>query len=236
MTESNVIRNAVCLFNEVAVLLSQSGKFQTIFSRAASSMYDTVVRLRPSSVSYKVDCESQGDQECTAAVRICVAGPGRNVEIQGRICSKSRRDVTKIPARKYIPSSSLRSWHHRVTGNAECQSAIMTKNYERYAISCQSRCRCTGQQTIGRACKSVVWWRNCSCFKVWSGRTEASSRASTANTFHWASSCVSGARREGIFQEWIIQIDRHGFSQTSWCRGTRCSQCSWRTRSVSYFW
>ena len=104
MTESNVIRDAVCLVNEVGVLSSQSGKFQTIFSRAASSMYDTVVRLRPSSVSDKVNCESQGDQECTAAVRICVAGPGRNVEIQGRICSKSRRDVTKILARKYVPN------------------------------------------------------------------------------------------------------------------------------------
>lgn len=47
MTESSVIRDAVCLVNEVGVLSSQSGKFQTIFSRAASSMYDTFVRLRP---------------------------------------------------------------------------------------------------------------------------------------------------------------------------------------------
>ena len=45
--QSSVIRNSLSLVNELGVLSSQSGKFQTIFKGAASSLYDKVVRLRP---------------------------------------------------------------------------------------------------------------------------------------------------------------------------------------------
>ena len=45
--ESSVIRNSLGVVNELGVLSSQSGKFQTIFHGAASSLYDKVVRLRP---------------------------------------------------------------------------------------------------------------------------------------------------------------------------------------------
>jgi len=42
ISESAVMRHAVSLINELGVLSSQSGKFQTIFAGEASSLYDSL--------------------------------------------------------------------------------------------------------------------------------------------------------------------------------------------------
>lgn len=47
LSESTIVRDAVNLVNELGVLSSQSGKFQSIFAGAASNMYEKVQKLRP---------------------------------------------------------------------------------------------------------------------------------------------------------------------------------------------
>ena len=47
MSESPLIRDAVSLVNELGVMSSQSGKFQSLFLKTASSNYDKVTKLRP---------------------------------------------------------------------------------------------------------------------------------------------------------------------------------------------
>lgn len=47
MSESPVIRDAVSIVNELGVLSSQSGKFQTLFTKIATSTQDKVFKLRP---------------------------------------------------------------------------------------------------------------------------------------------------------------------------------------------
>jgi Domain of unknown function (DUF4371)/hAT family C-terminal dimerisation region len=47
LSETAIVRDAVNLVNELGVLSSQSGKFQSIFAGAASNMYEKVHKLRP---------------------------------------------------------------------------------------------------------------------------------------------------------------------------------------------
>ena len=47
LSESPVVRDVFSLVNELGVLSSQSGKFQVIFSRSASSRYERVAKIRP---------------------------------------------------------------------------------------------------------------------------------------------------------------------------------------------
>ena len=46
LSKSSVMRDALSLVNELGVTSSQCGKFQVIFSRSASSLYDLVAKIR----------------------------------------------------------------------------------------------------------------------------------------------------------------------------------------------